>query len=1029
MARESTDTGHNCCISPVCKNNYHESIAIECLLFVTNIELIERFMNKSKALILVNTLGMSLTLNQVQAATLVMDDTTPPADANFAGKTFLWEVNRTSEFNLNHLLGNLTGVYDGVRYSAKFNDAFYVDVPGVDSVGLPGYKYLQNFYVEGTDSNTQIFKMVAVRAGISPPPTDTNRHDYILRTLNLDNIHLQVTDDSSLGSTPNAMPELLIYDAINLNSSKLTMGRVTGGGNSPSELSFLGDHEINVTGTGNVIDIATATWNNTTVGNHSTSLNIADSSDLTIANGTDIFNEFNGNLSMGSGSKLTIDKSQVVLTSDPSNPKFKPSVIDNATVNITGTFGGSHASLQLTNPTIKNSTITLANNTSFRSYRRFTGGNTVGIVDFEGDNTINIGNGATFIGQAKGATTPSDGTFSFKNGTTTITGDTNAKFQASDWFIDNATVNLNNISAETYVSGLTINNSTYKGRGFDFTNLSTLSVTDSTISGPVDFGKNVALIWLNNSSTIDPGFSTQSGGTEQYARGMTFNFAQAFWSGNNTFISNIDPNGTEVVVGFPATKNYSNTLNINRANVTGFDTLNIELNPAKNALPANDYATGGAARDGIYDLVNLDNGATTDVDNPTITLGGNMPALLASKQVKKPSTDNQVSIKLEVLPVQSLITHPGVTTVNQQNAAKLLVASYGHPNTQSALNTLTNAQVAPHFNSIHPEPYSSNMTVAIEHTDTVINSVFSQIRKSAFSTNIGGTAGDGTPATRERMWLDAGYIKGDVEGVDDLGNFDYSLSHLTFGIDVAEFDTAILGAYFSAGSYDMDEHDSAIEEFSNKAYHLGLYLNQPDIGQWQLRSLLGYAYGDHNSERYVQLSNTSSKPTADYNSHSIYAGVMATTSWYSNDWVSLSTDLGFNYVYFEQQGFSEKGDPSLSLQLDDSDAQSIITALGLSATFSSLFQSYAIYPEAYIRYEHDWYARKNNEHEVSAGLLSNPNYKLDFVGQSRGENAITAGVGLTSEVTSAFKINGGVSATETTHGKEWGGSISAIYQW
>ncbi|MBD1577952.1 hypothetical protein HC723_16300, partial [Vibrio sp. S11_S32] len=607
------------------------------------------------------TLSMALTLDQVQASTLEMDDRRrQAADANFAGKTFLWEVNRTSEFNLNHLLGNLTGDYDGVRYSAKFNDAFYVDVAGVDSVGLPGYKYLQNFYVEGTDSNTQIFKMVAVRAGISPPPTDTNRHDYILRTLNLDNIHLQVTDDSSLGNTPNAMPELLIYDAINLNSSKLTMGRVTGGGNSPSELSFLGDHEINVTGTGNVLDIAPATWNSTTVGNHSTSLNIADSSDLTIANGTDIFNEFNGNLSMGSGSTLTIDKSQVVLTSELSNSK-KPSVIDNATVNITGTFGSSHASLQLTNPTIKNSTITLANNTSFRSYSRFTGGNGAGIVDFEGDNTINIGNGATFIGQAKGATTPSDGSFYFKNGTTTITGDTNAKFQASDWFIDNATVNLNNISAETYVFGLTINNSTYKGRGFDFTNLSTLSVTDSIISGPVDFGNNVAVIWLNNNSTINPGFSTQSGGTDQYARGMTFNFDRAIWQGNNTFISNIDPNGTELIVG-SGIKSYSNTLNINRANVTGFDTLNIELNSAKTALAANDYATGGAASDGVYDLVFLQDGATADVDKPSITLGGNMPALLAAAQVKTPSADNQVSVQLTELPAQSLTTHQGVTT-------------------------------------------------------------------------------------------------------------------------------------------------------------------------------------------------------------------------------------------------------------------------------------------------------------------------------------------------------------------------------
>lgn len=977
-------------------------------------------------------LGMALTLNQVQATTLNMDDRQPvPADANFVGKTFLWEVNRTSEFNLNHLLGNLTGDYDGVRYSAKFNDAFYVDVRGIDSGRLPGYKYLQNFYVEGTDSNTEIFNMVAVRAGISPPPTDTHRHDYILRTLNLDNIHLQVTDDKDLAAlvgVPNAMPELLIYDAINLNSSKLTMGRITGGGNTPSELSFLGDHEINVMGAGNVIDIATATWNNTTVGDHSTSLNIAAGSDLTIANGTDIFNEFNGDLSMGSGSTLTIDKSQVVLTSEPPNPKFKSSVIDNATVNLSGTFGGSYASLQLTNPTIKNSTITLANNTSFRSYSRFIGGNGAGVVDFEGDNTINIGNGATFIGQAKSATTPNFGSFSFKNGTTTINGDSNAintsNFQADTWFIDNATVNLSKVTAEQYVTTLNISNSTYKGRGFDFTNLSTLSVTDSTISGSVDFGKNVAVIWLNNSSTIDPGFSTQSGGTDQYARGMTFNFDRAIWQGNNTFISNIDPNGTEVVAGVPATTTYSNTLFINRTNVTGFDTLNIVLNSAGTTLPASDYATGGELGDGVYDVVILQDGATTDADNPTITLGGNMPALLTAAQVKTPSADNQVSVQLAELPAQALALHPSVTPAHQattitqtlvqpstgntvqtqvtvtptnnggatqtvtttttttgggtsqttststlqpatgsnnlQNTANLLANNYtnGNETTITNLGSITNSQLSSHLNSIHAEPYSSNMTVALEHTDAVMNSVFSQFRNKAFSANSNGSIEDTTPTTRQGVWLDTGYIKGDVEGEDDLGNFEYSLSHLTLGIDIATFDKATLGVYVSAGSYDMDEHDRAIEDFSNDAYHLGLYMIQPDVGQWVLRTLLGYAYGDHSSSRLVQLSNTSSNVTADFKSHSIYAGIMATTNWYSNDWVSLSPELGFNYVYFEQQGFSEQGDPNLNLQLDDSDAQSIITSLGLSATFTSLFQHHAIYPEAYIRYEHDWYARK-----------------------------------------------------------------------
>ena len=732
---------------------------------------------------------------------------------------------------------------------------------------------------------------------------------------------------------------------------------------------------------------------------------------------------------------MNIKNSQIVLTSETSNANFKASTIDNATINISGTFiGPFFAHLHLTNPTITDSTITLGNNNSFRSYRHFSTDDTTiqGAVTFEGDNTIKLGDSAIFSGQSKDAAPwEGYGGFYFNNGTTTITGDSNAKFQASDWYIDNATVSLSNVTAETYVAGLTINDSTYEGRGINFSNLSTLSVTDSTISGSVDFGNDRALLWVNNNSTINPGLIAQSGGSEKYAQGMAFNFDLAAWSGSNTFISNIDPNGTEVIVG-TGIKSYSNELFIKRADITGFDTLNIELNSAKTALPANDYATGGKASDGIYDLVILQDGAKTDADSPSITLGGNMPALLAAAQVKTPSADNQVSVQLTELPAQSLTTHQGVTTPNQESAANLLVANHaqGDTYTQVALSTITNDQVSSHLNSIHAEPYSSNMTVALEHTDMVMNSVFSQIERRVFSPNVDGAVNDITPATRQRMWLDVGNIQGDVEGEENLGDYNYSLSHLTLGGDIAELDKATLGMYFSTGTYDMDEHDSASVAFSNKAYHLGLYLKQPDVGQWQIKSLLGYAYGEHTSSRLLQLSSLGSNATADYNSHSLYAGIMATTNWYSNDWVALSSGLGFNYVYFKQEGFSEKGDaPSLTLQLDGSDAQSIITSLGLNATFASLSKNYAIYPGAYVRYEHDWYANQNNEHEVSAGLVSNSNYKQDFVGQSRGENSITVGLGLTSDVTSAVQINGGFTATESTHGSEWGGSLNGSYRW
>jgi hypothetical protein len=801
--------------------------------------------------------------------------------------------------------------------------------------------------------------------------------------------------------------------------------------NTLGKLYFVEDHEINVKGNGNVIAIASATWEAPLT--KLTSLNIAAGADLTLENFSTIYNEFNGNLTMGAGSSLIIDESEIVLSSEISNANFKASTIDNASISISGSYGAaSYANLQLTNPTIRNSTITLDNNNFFRSYRRFsTGGiKTPGIVTFEGDNTINLGNGALFIGQHASSSVADDyGSFYFENGTTTINGNTNAKFQASSWFIDNATIQLNTVAAETFVSGLDIKNSTYHGRGQYFNNLSTLTLTNSTVTGDVDFGNDSALIWLNNSATIDPGLTSQSGGAEKYALGKTFNFSSAFWSGNNTFISNIDPNGTEILVG-SGIKTYANALYIKRANITGFGTLGIELNTVDNSLIANDYASGGAASDGVYDLVYLDNGATADSDTPTITLGSNMPALLSYTQVKTPSADDQVSIQLIDTGYTGLVQNPNVQTNNQKGAASLVGngANNGNAQLQNSLNSITNAQLQGQIDSLHPEPYSSYITVSLEHSDMVMNTVLSHAASSEhFST--GRTNELEEQQTNKRFWMDAGYSEGDVDGGSGLGDFDYNLSSLTMGQDLTSSGDQVIGIYASFGKQEMDEHENGSQDFSGDVYHIGMYLNQSNVEGWDVSGLLGYAYGDHESKRHVALGTSSESITADYKSHSAYIGVRASRPVYKNNWITLSPELGFNYIYYSQESFRESGDPSLSLEVDRADAQAVIASAGLNARFASLSNSVSIYPLAFVRYEHDFYADANNEHEIDAALVAHPDHKQTFVGQNRGENAIITGIGLGSELTSALQVSGGLIHSENSNGSEWGAGLNFEYYW
>lgn len=369
-------------------------------------------------------------------------------------------------------------------------------------------------------------------------------------------------------------------------------------------------------------------------------------------------------------------------------------------------------------------------------------------------------------------------------------------------------------------------------------------------------------------------------------------------------------------------------------------------------------------------------------------------------------------------------------TANLSGAANLLVnsANAGNLQSQAALNNLTNNQVASHVESIHPEPYSSYMTISLEHSDMVINTVLNHTAPSSH-VSTGRTSEAEEKHTGKHFWMDVGYAEGDVSGEGDLGDFDYNLSSLTIGQDLIASGDRTLGMYFSFGTQKMDEHDKAIQDFSGDVYHLGMYLNQADVGGWDLRGVLGYAYSDHSSKRQVNLSTSSTIASADFNGHSAYAGVKGTVTGYQNDWLTLSPELGLSYIYYTQESIQESGDPDLSLKIDSAEAHAIIASAGLNARFASFSETTSIYPLAFARYEHDFYANANNEHEIDAALVSNPDYKQTFVGQNRGEHAIITGVGLGSDINSVLQVNGGLVYTVSSHGREWGAGLNLEYSW
>ena len=823
------------------------------------------------------------------------------------------------------------------------------------------------------------------------------------------------------------------YARLNLNNGHLLLDNDFGTG---ALISFRNNTIFDINGKDNVIKGSSGAFGRSL---HELQLNINKNSSLIINGTTNLQALEYGHINMQEGSSLTVKDSRLQLTSDGTNSKYF-STFDNASVSVSGVFGGTPSSIEITNPTFTNSNIFLNNNTNIRSLRRDGGNFIAGDFFFEGNNNLVLNPGSILTGND----TPTG--FNFSNGITNISGA--GTLDALDMHLNNAKVEYNGNNLSANLIALYLDNGselkTSKSTSDDFHNLKVLNINNSTLNGNNSYGLSAVLRAQIENSTLKIDKSSSTSGMSFHLAGFNDPSIDGYikFDGNNKFISRIDPTGKDVGIDsntLTGIKNYADAIYFNRKGlatftsdtVLGLSNLDVELEAFASSNSATDYSSGGENSDGIYDVMVFQSEtglptASADSDSVDFILSGSMPALLKATQVKTPSADNLVSVKLETQALSSLTSHPTITTPNQQNGLTLLTnsANAGNTNNLNSLNTITNSQLQSHADTIHAETYSSYMTVSLEHTDMLMNSVLG-------NTNLDMTLNTNkkTDSSKKHFWMDASYSKGEIDGSSGLGDFDYTLTSVIVGNDFVSTDERRAGIYVSFGKQEMDEHDTIVQKFDGKNYYIGGYLNQKLEGDWNFGSILGYGYGNHQSNRMVMFSSVNKNLEADFNSHSIYGGVKVSKQTYQNSWVTLIPEAGLDYTYYQQDKINESGDSDLSLIVDKADAQSIIASIGINAQFESLSEQNNIYPLAFIRYEHDFYANKNNEHEVEASLSAHPDYKQTFVGQNRGENSFITGIGIGSNINSALQINGGLVFSKHTHGKEWGAGLSLEYTW
>ncbi|WP_233494686.1 autotransporter outer membrane beta-barrel domain-containing protein, partial [Ruegeria sp. A3M17] len=124
----------------------------------------------------------------------------------------------------------------------------------------------------------------------------------------------------------------------------------------------------------------------------------------------------------------------------------------------------------------------------------------------------------------------------------------------------------------------------------------------------------------------------------------------------------------------------------------------------------------------------------------------------------------------------------------------------------------------------------------------------------------------------------------------------------------------------------------------------------------------------------------------------IHAGIQARKLFNQDSGARVSTVFGLNYGRIQQGSGTETGGGDFNYSIEKADAESLVASIGVDYQRDFLTENGVLTPIAFARYEYDFFAYKDSEHEIT---VTSPIFgTFTQVGQNRGANGFVLGLGL-----------------------------------